>query len=57
MHQNQSAKTNTSDAKNKQTQWTKQNWLKLKGVTIQSNKKRHVQYERKELNVVCYMHF
>ena len=57
MHQNQSAKTNTSDAKNKQTQWTKQNWLKLKGVTIQSNKKRNVQYEHKELNVVCYMHF
>lgn len=57
MHQNQSAKTNTSDAKNKQTQWTKQNWLKLKGVTIQSNKKINVQYECKELNVVCYMHF
>lgn len=57
MHQNQSAKTNTSDAKNKQTQWTKQNWLKLKGMTIQSNKKINVQYECKELNVVCYMHF
>ena len=41
---------------NKHSGQNKIDW-NLKGVTIQSNKKRHVQYECKELNVVCYMHF